>query len=114
VTIDLRVEEWLRWGGVNGVAQVLMTDDLLEGVLRQLAAAREFKLTGDSVAARAILAMKRPTDSVLPPLLAEESRAYSTAVYKQGLRTRGRGKGKDDNDEGKGKGKKGAQGANQT
>ena len=68
----------------------------------------------DGNASRAIIAMRRPTDSILPQWMAEDSRAYSTALYKQGLRTRGRGKG--DKDKGKdGKGKsKGAQGSQNT
>ena len=108
VTIDLRVEEWLQQGGVHGLAVGLQTDDLLEGLLRQLASAREYKLTGDGPASRAILAMRRPGDSILPQWLADESRSYCTAVWKQNQRTNGRGKSKGKGDkDGKGKEKGG-------
>ena len=108
VTVDIRVEEWLAQGGVQGLAFGLQSDDVLEGLLRQLASAREFKLTGDAPAARAILAMRRPGDSILPQWLADEARSYSTAVWKQNQRTHGgRGKGKDGKGKGDGKGKPG-------
>ena len=114
--VDIRVEEYLARGGMPALLWGLNTDDVLEGTLRQLASAREFKLHGDSQAARALLAFKRPGDSVVPQWLQEESRAYSTAMHKQGLRTRGGGggggqwqdkggKGKDPKGKGKGKDK---------
>ena len=87
-------------------------------------AAREFKLHGDSNAARSISALRRPGESILPQWLADESRAYSTAMYKHNLRNRGgkppsgppadpaegkgRGKGRGKN---KGKGKASGRGA---
>ena len=116
---DMRVAEFLR-GGVQNLAAGLQTDDLLESVLRQLAAAREFRNTGDSAASNHILGVQLPGSSVTPVWLQDKSRAYSTAMHKQGLRTRGRGDGKGSpgrapkgrGKEGRGRGKGRGEGAN--
>ena len=75
--------------GPTGISWALENDDQLETLLRQLASAREFKATGDTRAADRILAVQPPGGSVLPTWLADESRAHSTAICKQGLRNRG-------------------------
>ena len=114
----MRVNEHTRTGGIPELLVGLQTDDMLEGVLRQLAAAKDYKLHGDSAAARAILCLKRPGDSVIPGWLQDEARGHSQALYKQNLRTRpGRGnKGEKDKgkggDGGKGAGGKGQGGRN--
>lgn len=95
--VDMRVNELMRRAGIPGLLEGLQSDDILEGTLRQLAVARDYKLHGDSAAARAILALKRPGDSVIPNTLQDEVRGQSQALYKQHLRTRpGRGKGDKD------------------
>ena len=49
--IDLRIDEFWRAGAAKAVMWALLHDDLLEGSIRQMAFAREFKLTGDEMAA---------------------------------------------------------------
>ncbi len=120
-TVDTRIEELLRCYGQQGLAWGLYADDILEGLLRQLASAREYKLHGDTEAAKSILALRRPGDIVVPAWLADESRAHSTAMYKQQLRVRpqaqqqqqqaAQGPGGGGGGKGRGKGKKGAKGA---
>ena len=56
----MRVEEAIRSGGPAGLKWLLAQDDQIEGILRHLAAAREFKLHGDTHAARSILTLRRP------------------------------------------------------
>ena len=95
----------LQWG--------LQHDDILEGGLRQLAAAAEFKRTHDAQLSNHMLGFRVPGDSVAPDWLLNEGRSYSTAVYQQGLRTRtggqgrGRGSGADGGDGGDGAGGRG-------
>ena len=60
---------------------------------------------GDQSAADHILGVRPPGASVAPTWLVDESRAHSTAVHKQGLRTRDKTKGG-----GKGDGKEGGKG----
>eukprot|EP00974_Lingulodinium_polyedra_P051962 4998169-Lingulodinium_polyedra.AAC.1 len=94
VSADVRIEE-LRQQGAQALAWGLQHDDMLEGLLRQLAAAREFKLTGDSQAAARVGGFRVPGDSVVPKWLQGEARARSQALYKQQLRARaGKGKGR--------------------
>ena len=106
----MRVQEALRFGA-SGLSVALETDDQLEISLRQLAAAREYRLTGDDSASAHILAARPPGASILPSWLADESRAYSQAIHKQGLRTRGKGGGKTGKDDkNKGNEQKGGRG----
>ena len=86
-TIDLRVAEFSQ-NGPAALAQGLCSDDILEAHLRQLAAAKFFKLSGDSEGANRMLGYGNPDSSIAPGWLEEESRAHSTAMYKQGLRAR--------------------------
>ena len=90
---DLRLKE-LADKGPQALAIGLSSDDVLEGMLRQLAAAKEFKSTHDSEAANRILGFRAPGDSITPQWLQEDARSHSQAIYKQGLRLRGKGKGK--------------------
>ena len=112
---DMRLEEADRMGP-TGKSYALAHDDQLETLLRQLASAREFKLTGDASAAERILAVKAPGSSILPAWLADEARAHSTALWKQGIRTRGSGKKGDEkgNPKGRGRGAKGTPGGKNT
>ena len=90
---DLRLKE-LADKGPQALAIGLSSDDVPEGMLRQLAAAKEFKSTHDSEAANRILGFRAPGDSITPQWLQEDARSHSQAIYKQGLRLRGKGKGK--------------------
>lgn len=89
-TLDLRIKEFADRG-----PQALdsCTTTCLEGLLRQLAAAREYHLTHDAEAANRGLGFKAPGDSVAQGWLQEDARAHSQALYRQGLRNRGRGSG---------------------
>ena len=64
----------------------LQSDDILEALLRQLAAAREYRLTGDTEMCNHILGVRPPGSSVTPTWLADESRAHATAMFKQNQR----------------------------
>ena len=46
---EMRVAEWLR-GGPKLLVQGLVSDDIFDSMLRQLASAGDFRLTGDSEA----------------------------------------------------------------
>ncbi len=84
-----------------GLYQLLTSDPEFETLIRQLAAAKEYRITGDAAASSHVLGIHRPEDSVLPSWLAEDSRAFSTAMYKQGVRTRGSKGGGKSKDKGK-------------
>ena len=70
------------------LAKGLQTDDLLEGLLRQLASAREFKLSRGSEAAARILGFRTPGDTIAPGWLLDDARNHSQSIHKQGLRAR--------------------------
>ncbi|CAE8743797.1 unnamed protein product [Polarella glacialis] len=74
------------WFAVPGLRWALTHDDMLEGLFRQLSAAREFQLTGDAAAASRILAFRSANESALPSWLQTEARRWSDQVRKQGLR----------------------------
>ena len=86
-TSDLRLDE-LSKGGPQALAWGLQNDDIVEGLLRQLAAARFFKISGDAEGAARMLGFANPESSIAPGWLEDEARSHSTAMYKQGLRTR--------------------------
>ena len=86
--MDMRIQELIKSGGPPALQWGLMHDDMLEGGLRQLAAASEYKRTHDSALAQHMVGFRTPGDSVAPSWLLEEGRAYSTSLYKQNLRTR--------------------------
>ena len=89
------------------------------GLLRQLCAARELKLTRDAAASNRMLGFRLPGDSIAPTWLRDESRLYAQNVHKQELRTRpskaaktekvedgaGRGGGKGRKGDGRGRGR---------
>ena len=85
--IDLRIEELLKHGP-QGLAWGLENDDILEGSLRQLAAAQEVKRTGDKRFAANVSAFKPPDGSVIPNWLQDESRLHSKALHHEELRNR--------------------------
>ncbi|CAE8692694.1 unnamed protein product, partial [Polarella glacialis] len=85
---DMRIAEYTQSQGANGLAWALSHDDMLEGMLRQLSAAKEYHLTGDSAQASRIIAFRTGNDSVLPSWLQSETREFSNAVHKQELRAR--------------------------
>eukprot|EP00974_Lingulodinium_polyedra_P053511 5141356-Lingulodinium_polyedra.AAC.1 len=74
----MRVEEFQQQGP-QALAWGLQHDDMLEGLLRQLASAREYKLTGDAQAAQRVLGFRAPGDSVVPGWLQGDSRTYAQA-----------------------------------
>ena len=113
--IDLRIAEFSAQGP-QALAAALTSDDLLEGLLRQVATAREFSITRDAEAASRILGFRMPGDSIVPGWLRDDSRSHSMAVHKQDMRTkqpknqgggdgRGKGKGKPEDDGGGGRGR---------
>eukprot|EP00442_Polarella_glacialis_P047256 CAMPEP_0115051446 /NCGR_PEP_ID=MMETSP0227-20121206/2350_1 /TAXON_ID=89957 /ORGANISM="Polarella glacialis, Strain CCMP 1383" /LENGTH=349 /DNA_ID=CAMNT_0002435425 /DNA_START=611 /DNA_END=1662 /DNA_ORIENTATION=+ len=83
---DMRIDEYLTTHGVAGLMWALTHDDMLEGLFRQLSAAREFQLTGDAAAASRILAFRNANGSVLPSWLQCEARRWSEQVHEQGRR----------------------------
>jgi hypothetical protein len=85
---DMRIAEYTQSQGANGLAWALSHDDMLEGMLRQLSAAKEYHLTGDSAQASRIIAFRTGNDSVLPSWLQSETREFPNAVHKQELRAR--------------------------
>ena len=109
ILADMRIADYNRSGGPPAVAWALTQDDQLEILITQLAGAREFRLTGDSIAANAVLALD-PTGSVLPSWQQDYARNQSQQVFKQHLRARKpytgpeQAKGKAEAGKGKGKG----------
>ena len=87
------IKEYVDAGGPRALQWALEHDELLEGLLRQLAAAREFKRTGDAVQANRVLGFRTPGDSVLPGWMQDDTRSYAHAINKQHLRVHGRGGG---------------------
>ena len=85
--VDLRVEEMAK-DGPQALAANLESDDLVEGLLRQLASAREFALTHDSAAASRILGFRMPGESITPQWLLDDANQHSQSMHKQTLRTR--------------------------
>ncbi|CAE8631456.1 unnamed protein product [Polarella glacialis] len=86
---DMRIDEYLTAHGTTGLGWALTHDDMLEGLFRQLSAAREFQLTGDASAASRILAFRSANESVLPSWLQTETRRWANQVRKQELRVCG-------------------------
>ena len=111
VVIDMRIAEFSRQGP-EALAAGLASDDVLEGLLRQLASARELALTGDVAAANRILGFRMPGEGITPGWLLDDARTHSTAIYKQGRRARGgegrgRGAGRQGRGDGEGTGRGG-------
>ena len=112
----MRIAEYMQSGGAGAVAWGLQNDISLESSLRNLAAAQEFKVTGDSEALNSLIMFKRG-GSLLPEWLSSNTKSTSQAVHQQGLRARGtggrpqeerpspKGKAKAKGDKGKGGGK---------
>ena len=90
--MDMRIQE-LTTHGPTGLQWGLMHDDILEGGLRQSAAAAEYKRTHDSALAHHMVGVRTPGDSVAPQWVLDEGRAYSSSMYRQNLRTRRGGGG---------------------
>ncbi|CAE8602022.1 unnamed protein product [Polarella glacialis] len=86
---DMRIDEYLTTHGTAGLRWALTRDDMLEGLFRQLSAAREFQLAGDAAAASRILAFRSANESVLPSWIQAEARRWSDQAHKQGLRVCG-------------------------
>ncbi|CAE8594468.1 unnamed protein product [Polarella glacialis] len=86
---DMRINEYLTARGTTGLGWALTRDDMLEGLFRQLSAAREFQLTGDAAAASRILAFRSANESVLPSWLQTETRRWSNQVRKHEIRVCG-------------------------
>ncbi|CAE8610169.1 unnamed protein product [Polarella glacialis] len=86
---DMRIDEYLTAHGTTGLRWALTHDDMLEGLFRQLSAAREFQITGDAAATSRILAFRSANESVLPSWLQTETRRWSNQVHKQELRVCG-------------------------
>lgn len=87
ILADMRIAEFQKAGGAPSDMWGLEHDDQLEVLLTQLASANEFLVTGDSVAANAVLAVD-PSGSVLPQRAKDKGLATSKAVYQQNLRSR--------------------------
>ncbi|CAE8614727.1 unnamed protein product [Polarella glacialis] len=85
----MRINEYLTAHGTTGLGWALTHDDMLEGLFRQLSAAREFQLTGDAAAASRTLAFRSANESVLPSWLQTETRRWSNQVHRQGIRVCG-------------------------
>ena len=100
--VDMRVQELVQTAGAASLSDAMLKDDQLEVLLRQLAAAREYRLSGDAEAANHVLGVQPSGASVVPTWLASEARAHSTAMYQQGIRTRGRATEKGDGGKGGG------------
>lgn len=109
-TVDLKLDEYAR-AGPNHLAWGLVHDDIVEGHLRQLAAAKYYKLTGDSEASNRMLGYSNPEGSVAPTWMEDDARGFSLAKHKETMRNRKGGHGNDQDHglekKGKGKGKKG-------
>ncbi|CAE8641212.1 unnamed protein product [Polarella glacialis] len=86
---DMQIDEYVAAHGPAGLGWALTHDDMLEGLFRQLSAAREFQLTGDAAATSRILAFSSANESILPPWLQNETRKWSSQVRKQKLRACG-------------------------
>ena len=56
--------------------------------MRQLASAREFKLSHDAEAASRILGFRTPGDTIAPGWLLDDACTHSQAMCKQGMRAR--------------------------
>ena len=79
---------------------------MLESLLRSLASAKEYVVTGDSAASNSLLVFKRG-GSLLPNWLSDDTKAISKAQHQQDLRAR---KGGDPNPKAQPKGKAKAKG----
>ena len=80
--IDLRIQELSHWG-VDGLQWGLQRDDMLEGSLRQLAAANGYRLRKDSAMANSMLGFKLPGESVAPSWLRDAGLSYNKQVHQQ-------------------------------
>ncbi|CAE8705687.1 unnamed protein product [Polarella glacialis] len=86
---DMRLDEYVTAHGAPGLGWALTHDAMLEGLFRQLSAAREFQLTGDAAAASKILAFRGANESALPSWLQTETRRCSNQIRMKELRVCG-------------------------